>query len=378
MHMFYLWPMRMPIILFALMSSGSIIAQGPDRASMQIRTSPDTNLETITIQLVESAKADVEKIEAIYQFVISRISYDHEAYRGGKRRINRSNKDVLRRGKAVCWGYAELIREMCTYAGLICETVSGYAKGAQIPESALEKANHAWNAVFLDDTWYLLDATWGSGIQYADDYFASRYGIDYFLTPPELFVKSHLPLLPMWQLLDCPVSFEAFNQGSVEANLISCNYHFSDSITSYIKLPPLHQRAKTMLVAYDLNQSELNRTQVGHAMIDVAIDEKEKSDLLMERDSHALAIEHLEAALQLFEMAKSYCTFYPWQEESHLFSAINLAQSYYENYYQDSNRYDLVRTQFLMTRDLLAITPLKKATRIQVSALIDQYLNVIH
>jgi len=163
-----------------------------------------------TLHLTAPFSQDLEKVRAIYRYITTTISYDDEAYRNGHRRINRSEQDILSRGKAVCWGYAELMRLMCENIEIACVTVTGYAKDAPVPISAYEKANHAWNAVRLGQEWKLIDATWGSGALKGVTPFTEVDDINYFLAGPELLIHSHFPLMKMWQLLRCPVSYEDF------------------------------------------------------------------------------------------------------------------------------------------------------------------------
>lgn len=51
-------------------------------------------------------------------------------------------------------------------AGVQCVTVPGYSKGFgyQTGQSFSGEFDHAWNAVYLEGHWHLLDSTWGSGL----------------------------------------------------------------------------------------------------------------------------------------------------------------------------------------------------------------------
>lgn len=51
-------------------------------------------------------------------------------------------------------------------AGVQCMTVPGYSKGFgyQMGQSFSGEFDHAWNAVYLEGRWHLLDSTWGSGL----------------------------------------------------------------------------------------------------------------------------------------------------------------------------------------------------------------------
>lgn len=51
-------------------------------------------------------------------------------------------------------------------AGVQCLTVPGYSKGFgyRTGQSFSGEFDHAWNAVYLEGRWHLLDSTWGSGL----------------------------------------------------------------------------------------------------------------------------------------------------------------------------------------------------------------------
>lgn len=355
-------------------------AQSKDLAKEGLGTSYNSFsnvVKELTDSLIIKAHTDKEKLSEIYKYVINNISYDKSAYKNGLRRINKSNLDVLRRKKAVCWGYSELIREMLTHADILCYSVTGYAIDLELPIRPFEKANHAWNAVRLDGTWHLLDATWDSGLGSEEDYFMSIYDVDYFLTPPSLFIKNHFPLLPMWQLLSCPISLEEFYAQS-EIRLDKCSFNYNGEIKEFQKLSKLEQEAQVVTVAYRMNRSKKNRTLLGHALVDIAIEKKENGEMYFESDQEEFAIEELEAARQLFEIANEYCDFYPWQEYAKVFTAINLVQAYYFLYEDDLVRYPFVLSQFKDTRHLFEQSNIDVYVKKHVYQLIDDYTSKIN
>ena len=63
----------------------------------------------------------------------------------------------------MCTGYAYLIKELCFLANIESEIIDGYARTVRSNIDALDMANHSWNAVKLNNKWYLCDATWSSG-----------------------------------------------------------------------------------------------------------------------------------------------------------------------------------------------------------------------
>uniref|UniRef100_A0ACB8FAG3 Uncharacterized protein n=1 Tax=Sphaerodactylus townsendi TaxID=933632 RepID=A0ACB8FAG3_9SAUR len=121
--------------------------------------------------------------------------------------------DVLQSGKSICEGYAGLFEQMCSIAGVQCMNLSGHSKGHgyRTGQTFTEEYDHAWNAVYLDGRWHLVDSTWGSGS--IDDCFSKftfRYNEFYFLTHPALFINNHFPDNSNWQLLKPTVTLKQF------------------------------------------------------------------------------------------------------------------------------------------------------------------------
>jgi transglutaminase/protease-like cytokinesis protein 3 len=118
---------------------------------------------------------------------------------------------VLRRKIAFCDGYSRLFKTLCDHAGIRSEIISGYAQtnlSGRRPQFAV---NHTWNAVYLDSAWHLLDVTWASGhVSYSNEY-VRQYDDQYFLTPPEQFIRDHYPEDAGWTLLPDHISFREFN-----------------------------------------------------------------------------------------------------------------------------------------------------------------------
>ncbi len=356
--------------------SQPVLTQRSDISTRRDVLEVDSMVAVITEELMASSKTDHAIMKAIYTYVIEHIQYDTEAYKGQQRRINQSNADVLQRGRAVCWGYSELIREMCEYADIPCVTVTGYSKGLPYTSKELTDANHAWNAVQLDGRWYLVDATWGSGVRYSKDFFTTEYGEDYYLTPPGLFVLNHLPLMPMWQLLECPVSLEAFVSGDVKS-AEACDYNYEKEIETFLELSQEEQIYTTIESAYALNDSENNRVLKGHSMVDLAIVKKEDGDTYFDAGSLFYAINSYEEALLLFRKAKSLATFYSWQEEAYIFAAMNRAQAYYRNYYESDAQNEEMQRLFMDTRNLADKLHLPTPVREHVINIIAQYLKAL-
>ncbi|XP_047130031.1 kyphoscoliosis peptidase isoform X1 [Hydra vulgaris] len=107
--------------------------------------------------------------------------------------------------------FAVFLSECTKELGLKMEIVSGWVKlNNTLVDSINNEIYHSWNAVYLDQTWWLLDVVWASGYLDADMDFIRDYNEHYFLCDPEEFIYDHYPKDTFWQLLDEPMSNNAF------------------------------------------------------------------------------------------------------------------------------------------------------------------------
>ena len=112
-------------------------------------------------------KSDIEKTKKIYEWITTNVTYDHEAldYKDAPEPENRrygyagTMHSALFEHRAICHGYAILLRAMLNESGVDCLYVSG----------PTTEGFHAWNLIKIDGNWYLADSTWDAG--YTDDPF---------------------------------------------------------------------------------------------------------------------------------------------------------------------------------------------------------------
>jgi hypothetical protein len=182
-----------------------------DRHALQAPPEAEQSIASLAKYLVQPARSERDKARLVYRWLTDRVAYDADSYFSGKLG-DVSAEAVLRSRKSVCAGYADLFEKLATQAGLNAVTVDGYAKGYGFqPGEDVADGNHAWNAVRLDGTWHLLDATWGAGHLDGKDY-VKQFSNFYFLTPPAQLVFTHLPEDPKWQLLAPPVPRAEFRK----------------------------------------------------------------------------------------------------------------------------------------------------------------------
>ncbi|XP_053314920.1 kyphoscoliosis peptidase-like isoform X2 [Spea bombifrons] len=169
-------------------------------------------VEELVSVLLKVARTDLERVRVIWMWICHNIEYDLDVLEDKSKRCGDPSQTMLT-GKGACEGYASLFENMCSLAGIQCMKIGGYCKGHSyvVGETFSEETNHAWNAVYLNRKWHLLDTTWGAG--FADstsNTFSFRYNEFYFLTHPALFIEEHFPDNQNWQLLQAPLSLKQF------------------------------------------------------------------------------------------------------------------------------------------------------------------------
>jgi Transglutaminase-like superfamily len=236
------------IILFSILLFGlKINAQNSDFRNINFEKADQiamlnkgknmSNLYLLTNNLVRDLKTDVEKFRVIYKWVCDNVENDYKnnVISDKKRakigadslKLNQWNREfsqkVFRKmvleKKTICTGYAYLIKEMANLAGISCEIVDGYGRTAESNIGKQTPPNHSWNAVKLNNKWYLCDATWSSGCYYVDlEKFIFDFNDGYFLSNPDLFIRDHYPLNEKWALIDAVPSINMFLNGPLIYN----------------------------------------------------------------------------------------------------------------------------------------------------------------
>ncbi|XP_063957229.1 uncharacterized protein LOC129263700 [Lytechinus pictus] len=150
------------------------------------------DMDKLVAHLTKGTNTHLEKLRVVFRWVAHNTEYNVPGYKSGKLGDN-SAETVLRTGLAVCAGYSNLLRAMCQKAGVQCEMINGYAKGAGYRPGSenLSKQTHSWNRVTLDGQTYLCDCTWAAGS--VDTAFTRHWKEEEFLADPSSFANSHLP-----------------------------------------------------------------------------------------------------------------------------------------------------------------------------------------
>jgi transglutaminase/protease-like cytokinesis protein 3 len=186
------------------------------------------NRESLTKKLTAGLTTDLEKYRSIFKWITENIAYDVELYfrdventkkfarekeklKQWRREFAKQTKqNTLLKKLAVCDGYASLLEEMCSIANIPCTKISGHGRIALVRES--QRNNHAWNAVQLNNKWYLTDPTWASGEVDPDvRRFHRRFLEPYFIADPYFMKLKHFPKDSSWFLIKDKPDYNEFN-----------------------------------------------------------------------------------------------------------------------------------------------------------------------
>jgi hypothetical protein len=108
-------------------------------------------------ELTKNKKTDAEKVKAIYDYIITNVEYDNKLaanlsvdYLPSIDRTFKTNKDI-------CYGYASLFAGMLRSLDIPTKLMMG--------KSTYVDVYHAWNEVYLDGKWVIIDTTVDAGLK---------------------------------------------------------------------------------------------------------------------------------------------------------------------------------------------------------------------
>lgn len=176
----------------------------------------------------ENFKTERERVRAIYTWVITNLKYDTDSMYHINWSMYSDEKiaATLRRRKGVCENYAALFTDIALKTGIQSFLVSGYT----LQEGVVNRMGHSWCAVNMQSDWYLCDPTWDKD---------AGSNTKYFLVPPTGFIESHMPFDPLWQLLEYPLTDQAFEQGYGKRKQAPVNY--KEAVRTFLQLDSLQQ-----------------------------------------------------------------------------------------------------------------------------------------
>lgn len=107
-------------------------------------------------ELTKNLKTDKDKVSAVYQYVVSAISYDYDKINKIDSTYVPDIEAVIKAGKGICYDYAAVLAAMLRSLNIPTKLVKGYSSNV--------KEYHAWNEVYLaaEKRWMVIDTTYDS------------------------------------------------------------------------------------------------------------------------------------------------------------------------------------------------------------------------
>ena len=180
------------------------------------------DLDEITDYLWNYSKdhSKIVKFYAIFfYYLCTNIQYDVDNINVKENNINR----VFRSGYANSLQFCKLYEFMCRRHFLKINRIEGFCKSKEVPKykrgTDVTKSNHFWNSIYINNSWYFCDLTFGSGglkqkTEPEKAKINSYFNPYYFLTPPECLIVTHRPLNDIWQMTEKIIQANEFSNKS--------------------------------------------------------------------------------------------------------------------------------------------------------------------
>lgn len=127
--------------------------------------SENSGIISIASEVTSGCETDYQRILALHDWVCGYLRYDMDSLKSDEIPPYYA-EEVVKNRTAVCLGFATLYAALCRSIDIPCNVVSGYALGIGADKKwtestiASEEQNHAWNEVYIDGRWVIVDTTW--------------------------------------------------------------------------------------------------------------------------------------------------------------------------------------------------------------------------
>lgn len=212
------------VLIPIFLTQTQIFAQDYERVDATISLYPEKfdSPEQLSRFITRDFISEEDKVRGIYSWIIQNVSYDPEEYK----RFNYNFKDyrernlkdektrekiierTLKKGVAVCEGYAMLFEKLCELQGISNYLVRGDIKTNFNDIGRSFKNSHMWNVAVIDGKPFLFDPTWGAGR--FNGKFIKEPSYFFYKTDPKLFFKTHYPSMFEDAFLDNIITREVF------------------------------------------------------------------------------------------------------------------------------------------------------------------------
>lgn len=146
-------------------------------------------MKKVLREIINDDMDDISKVKAIHDYLVMNVNYDDELLQKLYNGVDNLNsyqgfylEGVFLNKVAVCEGISKAFTSLCNIEGIPCVSVEGYQ--TLNPQGA----GHAWNKVYVNNKWYIVDAT-SDGTIISDEFEVLSY--NYFLVDYAFYKKTY-------------------------------------------------------------------------------------------------------------------------------------------------------------------------------------------
>lgn len=238
---------RVSLLLLSAAGPASSLCGQNTGAPSAIGEIPDAytrSADSLALYIDTHHRNEEAKLQALYTWLTTHMTYNvYPTFVPAEERNDeaREIRETLRLREGVCRQFAKVFEAVGNRMDIPVWFVEGYVKS----NGAVMSDPHAWCVARVDGKWFCYDPTFGMG--YIRNYqFVSAPNTDYCRMAPETFIRTHMPFDPIFQLLEYPLSYQAFDDSSEEARVTDgAPCRFADSIRVYMRQSPAEQLVST-------------------------------------------------------------------------------------------------------------------------------------
>lgn len=108
-------------------------------------------------ELTQDDEKEEEILQSLYDYMVSNIDYDYDKMDKLESDYIPDIDTVLNDGKGICYDYSVLFAAMLRSKGIATKLVKGYKNDLS--------AYHAWNEVYIDGSWKIVDTTYDAALK---------------------------------------------------------------------------------------------------------------------------------------------------------------------------------------------------------------------
>lgn len=218
-------------------------------------------IDQVALEIQKNYNSSKDRLLAIHNWVARNIVYDTDSMYLINWRLNEDEaiEETMRRRRGVCQNYSMIFSALARKCGIESYVVDGFTR----QNGRTDKTGHSWVAVKQNEDWAFCDPTWDK-----DNPSSQRY----FLISPDIFIETHMPFDPLWQLLPYEVTLGAFSNGNIGKQTNKQLINYRDSVYAYGLLNPLQRlEAAYKRMKKNAAASQLYKNQVAYVNMKVSI-----------------------------------------------------------------------------------------------------------